>query len=392
VFETLRTDRSSLAFANPAFSPWIEELRRRNKLCTAVNKRSVAWRRTKATARSQEIIMTAKTERSTIVAVFQDRSQAQQAINELKRAGFRDDQIGVTSPDRGGSGGLTSESGESGGSYAAEGGGTGLAAGAGVGALWGLGIVSGILPAVGPAIAGGTLAAILSSAAAGAVAAGIAGTLIGMGIPKEDAEFYESEFKAGRTIVTVRCEGKTAEAVSILRRNGGYEKGSESGTTGAALHSHSVLHEGQPAGSAAACSTQTGKMAAAGAAGQTLQAREEQLRVRKQREQVGEVTLKKEVHTEHKTLDIPVEREEVVIERHPATGRAASSGPLQEGQTIRVPVSEEHVEITKTPVVKEEVSVSKRKVTGTQHVAENLRKEEIKVERDGEACVKDQRR
>jgi len=326
--------------------------------------------------------MTAISDRTTLVAVFDDRAHVQQAINELKRAGFRDDQIGVTSRE----GQATTATGETTTehNYAAEAGAAGLATGAGVGALWGLGVISGFLPAIGPAIAGGTLAALLSSAAAGAAAAGLAGTLIGMGIPKEEAEFYESEFKAGKTILTLKSDGRAEEALAILRRHGGYEKSSSHAATTAAQPAHSALREGTAA-SSAACSLPAGSQ-------QTLQAREEQLRVKKEREQVGEVTLRKEVKTEHKTIDVPVEREEVVIERRPVTGRAASTTPLQEGQTIRVPVSEEHVEVTKTPVVKEEVAVGKRKVQSTERVGADVKKEQIKIEKEGDACVKDKRK
>jgi hypothetical protein len=159
----------------------------------------------------------------TVVGVFDDRSSAQQAIEALKQVGFQRDQIGLTarSDDEGAS--WRGEGDEGTGSYAGEGALTGLTAGAGVGALWGLGIVAGMLPAIGPAIAGGTLAAIMSSAAAGAAAAGLAGTLIGLGIPKEEAEFYESELRAGRIIVTVQADGRQTEASSILSRFGAYD-------------------------------------------------------------------------------------------------------------------------------------------------------------------------
>jgi len=332
---------------------------------------------------------------STIVAVFQDRSKAQQAINELKRAGFRDDQIGVTSRDGKLHGAVAGDG--TGDNYAAEAATAGVATGAGVGALWGLGVISGLLPAIGPAIAGGTLAALLSSAAAGAAAVGLAGALVGMGIPKEEAEFYESEFKAGRTIVTVSAGTKNAEALSIIRKFGGYER---SGASSSAAHSAMATHattatHNSPARSALAENAQTGPACASPHAGgeQTIQAREEQLHINKQREQAGEVTVRKEVHTEHKTIDVPVEREEVVIERHAVSGRAsATGGPLGEGQQIRVPVSEEHVEVTKTPVVKEEVTVGKRKVKDTEHVSADLRKEEIKVEKEGNANLRDKRR
>jgi hypothetical protein len=99
----------------------------------------------------------------------------------------------------------------------------GLATGAGVGALWGLGILAGVLPAVGPAIAGGTLAAMLSSAAAGAATAGLAGGLLGMGMSKDEADYYETEFHSGRTIVTVDGAGREAEARQVFDALGGYD-------------------------------------------------------------------------------------------------------------------------------------------------------------------------
>ena len=167
------------------------------------------------------------TERTTVIGVFDDRTQAQQAIRELRLAGFREDQIGMTArhdlPDSG-----DVVDGEE--SYAAEGGAAGLAAGAGLGVLWGLGVVAGVMPAVGPAIAAGTLAAILSSAAAGAAVAGVAGTLIGLGIPRDEAEYYESEFRAGRVIVSVRVDGRQSEAAAVMRRFGGHDMHSRVGS------------------------------------------------------------------------------------------------------------------------------------------------------------------
>lgn len=157
--------------------------------------------------------------RDTLVGVFHEASQAQQAVQALKRAGFKDEQIGVLGRHKEAMG----ETSDSGDTLAEEGAFAGLAAGAGVGALWGLGILSGVLPGIGPAIAGGTLGVILSSAAAGAATAGLAGALVGMGIPEEDAAFYEGEFKSGRSIVTVRTHGRHADAVAILSKFGAYD-------------------------------------------------------------------------------------------------------------------------------------------------------------------------
>ena len=164
--------------------------------------------------------MAASQERTTAVGVFHNREQARHAIKELRQAGFAENRIGVASRYEETKTSVTPESTES---QAGTGAATGAAAGAGVGAVWGIGVVTGTLPAVGPAIAGGALAAVLSSAVAGGAVAGIAGALIGLGIPKEEAEYYESEFKEGRTIVTVDAGDRYTEAVAILESHGGHQ-------------------------------------------------------------------------------------------------------------------------------------------------------------------------
>lgn len=298
-----------------------------------------------------------QTKRSTVVGVFEDRQKAQQAVNELRRAGFREDEIGVISQNK--EGDTAEAAGTDRGSHAGAGAATGAAAGAGVGALWALGIAAGMLPAVGPVIAGGILASVLTSAAGTAVAGGIIGALIGLGIPEEEARYYEGEFKAGRTIVTVKSETRSDEARSILHRYGAYDRST--------------------AKDQSACAPSAGQRTTAQTteAEQTMRLHEEQMHVHKQPQQTGEARVRKEVHTEHKTLDVPVEREEVVIERHPASGRATGD-ELREGQEIRVPVKEEHVHVEKQPVVKEEVEIGKRKVRDTETVASDVRKEELR--------------
>jgi uncharacterized protein (TIGR02271 family) len=72
------------------------------------------------------------------------------------------------------------------------------------------------------------------------------------------------------------------------------------------------------------------------------------------------VEVRKEVHTKPKYLTVPVEREEVVIERRPVSGRA-SGGDIK-AEEIRIPVKEEKVQAEKEPVVKQEVNAAERKV------------------------------
>jgi hypothetical protein len=156
--------------------------------------------------------------RSTVVGVFENRQQAQRAVDELRRAGFREDQIGVLARDSEATRAATTQQG----TKWEEGAIAGAAVGAGVGGLWALGIAAGVLPVLGPVIAGGILTSVLASAAGGAVAGGIVGALIGLGIPEEEARYYEGEFKAGRTLVTVKADDRFDEAWTILSSHGAY--------------------------------------------------------------------------------------------------------------------------------------------------------------------------
>ena len=99
----------------------------------------------------------------------------------------------------------------------------GAAAGAVSGAAVGAGILAGVIPVIGPVLAIGTLGTVLLNAAGGAAIAGIAGALVGWGIPEEDAKYYENEVKAGRFLVTVEC-GYGDDARDILKNHGGYSR------------------------------------------------------------------------------------------------------------------------------------------------------------------------
>jgi len=305
--------------------------------------------------------------RSTVVGVFADRAQAQQCVRELRQAGFREDQIGVVSRDT--ESGTTAASHEKG-SHAGAGAATGIATGAGAGALWALGIAAGVLPAIGPAIAGGILASVLASAAGAAAVGGVVGALIGLGIPEEEAKYYEGEFNAGRTIVTVRADSRYDEAQTIVSRYGAYN-----------MHNRSATATTAQRGSATAATGQTATTAGAA----KVRLHEEQLQATTQPVKTGEVNVRKEVHTEHQTIQVPVEREEVVIERRPV-GEQATGAEIR-SQEIRIPVKEEKVHVTKEAVVKEEVTVGKRKVHDTETVAGTVRKEELKVEETGDVNV-----
>lgn len=157
------------------------------------------------------------TQATTLVGVFEDWQPAQQAVHDLRLAGFVEDKIGIMA--RGGEHWHEDLSDEG---SLEEGALAGAFGGASVGTLWAVGIAAGLMPVLGPVIAGGTLISVLAGGVGGAVLGGLGGALIGMGLPEEDARFYEEELMSGRTLVTVRTADRQNEAAAILRRHGAY--------------------------------------------------------------------------------------------------------------------------------------------------------------------------
>jgi len=121
---------------------------------------------------------------------------------------------------------------------------------------------------------------------------------------------------------------------------------------------------------------------------QTLQLREEELQARKQTVETGRVRIGKEVVSEEKTLEVPVTREEVTVERHPVERRPAEGSIGEDSETIRIPVHEEQVSVEKRAVVTEEIGIGKRKVQETEQVSGTVRREEARIEGEGDVDVK----
>jgi hypothetical protein len=157
---------------------------------------------------------------NTVVGVFYTRSEAEDAIRDLRTAGFSDDRIGMVARDADGR--MRTEKG--GETLAEEGAAAGAVVGAGAGALVGLGVLAGTIPVIGPVFALGAMGTILLNAAGGAAILSIVGALVGLGIPEDDAKYYEGEVHGGRFLVTVDADNRTSEAWAVLHRSGGYNR------------------------------------------------------------------------------------------------------------------------------------------------------------------------
>jgi uncharacterized protein (TIGR02271 family) len=316
--------------------------------------------------------MTHTTQRSTVVGVFQEREQAREAIDALKDANFPAESISILSPDKEATAAMAEETGTHAGSAAA----TGAVTGGILGGLggWLLGIGALAIPGIGPFIAAGAFASALTGAAVGAGVGAIAGALVGMGIPKEEADYYEGEVKSGRTLVTVKADSRYDEAQSILRQQGAYDIQNRAGSAATA----SGVVAGQSVSTAHGSATEEAN---------TLQLREEQLEARKTAVETGQVTLGKEIVEEQKTLEVPVTREEVYVDRRPVDRPSDRPVEAGAGQTIEVPVREERLELDKQAVVYEEVAVNKQQVVQNQQVSDTVRREEARIEGEGDVDV-----
>ena len=196
----------------------------------------------------------------------------------------------------------------------------------------------------------------------------------GMEVSDEEASYYEQQSQAGHRVVAVQANGREQEAAEILRANGAYNYGMQHGTiqaTSATQTSHAHTHDDADIGDE-----------------QVLHLREEQMNVGKQRVQTGEVGLHKEIMTEQKTMNVPVTHEEAFIERRPVTNTTTTdTSPIGGDETIRVPLSEEKVNVRKDTLVTDEVSLGKRAVEQTQQVTDTVKREKAHIEQEGDAPI-----
>jgi len=261
-----------------------------------------------------------------VVAVFDERAQAEQAVNELQNAGINPEQI----------------------RFAGQGSSSG-----------------GMLDKIKSVFTGQETGTIYND-------------LVDLGVPQDDASYYQREYEVGHSIVAVPAAGRMQEVTDILARYGGY---------GANRRFAQTTDTTSTASTGVRETGTEGVQETATEGEQRVRLREEQLRAQKQPVETGEARLRKDVVSEQQSMDVPVTHEEVYVERRPGSGQPTDQ-PLGEGETYRVPVRDEQVSVDKQAVEREEVSMGKRPVEETKRVSDTVRREEARVERTGDANVR----
>jgi len=116
---------------------------------------------------------------------------------------------------------------------------------------------------------------------------------------------------------------------------------------------------------------------------------EEDLEPLKVQRQSGEVSVGKHVVEETRAIEVPVRREEVHVERRAVDGTTATETPdtafNQDGESIRVPVMEEAVEVRKVVKPVEEIVVTKTATDDTRQVSGTVRKERFDITGDDQS-------
>ncbi|HYD34714.1 MAG TPA: general stress protein [Vitreimonas sp.] len=166
---------------------------------------------------------------STVLAIFNDRAQADAAVTALQGRGYNAKDLSIIMRETVEGGVPATNAANSAATGAVSGATTGGALGALAGLLVGVGALT--IPGLGAVLVGGPIVAALgltgaaattvSAAATGALAGGLLGALMGWGLPEETARYYEERIREGAVLLVVPVpEGTTDDIRAFLETKG----------------------------------------------------------------------------------------------------------------------------------------------------------------------------
>ncbi len=155
-----------------------------------------------------------------VFGIYATREMAENTVDRLIGAGFRNEDISVLLQDNVGTKDFAHEKH----TKAPEGTATGVVAGGLIGGTIGLlaGIGTLAIPGLGPLIAAGPIIAALTGVGSGGIVGGVIGALVGMGIPEYEAKRYEGRIKEGGILLSVHCDSSEwiSKAKTLLKETG----------------------------------------------------------------------------------------------------------------------------------------------------------------------------
>jgi uncharacterized protein (TIGR02271 family) len=118
---------------------------------------------------------------------------------------------------------------------------------------------------------------------------------------------------------------------------------------------------------------------------QALTRSEEELEVDTRQVPRGQASVRKQVVTEQQRRTVPVEREELRVQREPITAGEGDRDAELSADERTIELREEQPVVNKRVVPKERVRIGKEVVRDQEHVSEPVRKEQVEVDQpDGE--------
>jgi hypothetical protein len=160
-----------------------------------------------------------------VFGIYANRLEAEEAVDHLRRAGFRSTDVSVLFPDNQGTKDFAHEKN----TKAPEGSATGAVAGGIAGGVlgWLTGIGALAIPGLGAFIAAGPILGALAGVGAVGALGGIIGALIGMGIPEYEARRFEGRIRDGGVLLSVHCDDSdwVRRAKDVLQRTGAQDIG-----------------------------------------------------------------------------------------------------------------------------------------------------------------------
>jgi uncharacterized protein (TIGR02271 family) len=213
-------------------------------------------------------------------------------------------------------------------------------------------------------------------------------SLTGMNVPEYRSRYFGRRFESSENgcILTVNASGRVADAERILRDNGG-DLGDSAPAASTSESAREVtggyndrnmpdrnLDDRNREDRNPDWNQQRGEGL------QNIQLLGEVLRVHKDRLNRGEVVVRKDIITENQTVQVPVTREELVVEHQAADGNTPARGDIGDKQEIHIPLTEETASLDKGTVVREEVAVGKKPVQEVRNLSGEVRREELVVD------------
>ena len=123
---------------------------------------------------------------------------------------------------------------------------------------------------------------------------------------------------------------------------------------------------------------------------ETIKLYEERMIVDKDRVKTGEVAIGKHTESETTRVSMPIEKEQIVIERVPTSDETVATDDVdafQNNETVRMEVYEDTPDIHKEAFLREEVSIRKEVTQETINAEENLRREELDIDTQGNPTI-----